>query len=53
MIHAGAALFEVTDTQKNAEGVYYHIGTLREGRIEVGDGVELAVGRRAQAGHCA
>lgn len=43
----GAALFEVTDTQKNAEGVYYHIGTLREGRIEVGDGVELAVDGRA------
>ena len=50
VIRAGAALFEVTDTQKNAEGVYYHIGTLREGRIEVGDGVELAVdGARRQA----
>ncbi len=42
-IRADGALFEVTDTQKNAEGVYYHIGTLREGRLEVGDAAALAV----------
>ena len=42
-IRADGALFEVTDTQKNAEGVYYHIGTLREGRLEIGDAAALAV----------
>ena len=42
-IRADEALFEVTDTQKNAEGVYYHIGTLREGRLEIGDAAALAV----------
>ena len=42
-LRADGALFEVTDTQKNAEGVYYHIGTLREGRLEIGDAAALAV----------
>ncbi|MBH0236891.1 alanine--tRNA ligase [Methylobrevis albus] len=35
--------FRVTDTQKKTDGVFVHIGTVEEGTIAVGDGVDLVV----------
>ena len=39
----GDAEFEVTDTQKKADGVWVHFGQVKAGSIKVGDAVELKV----------
>ncbi|MCB0311641.1 MAG: alanine--tRNA ligase, partial [Bdellovibrionales bacterium] len=45
----GAAV-RVSDTQKRADGLFVHFGTVETGRLKVGDRVALAidVGRRAE-----
>ncbi len=47
-IEAGAALFEVADTQKTGEGVWLHRGEVRSGTVRAGDTVACRVdaGRR-------
>ncbi|MFP4003396.1 MAG: alanine--tRNA ligase [Alphaproteobacteria bacterium] len=36
-------VFEVTDTQKKADGLFVHLGTVKEGEIRVGDTVDMRV----------
>ncbi|WP_297323715.1 alanine--tRNA ligase, partial [uncultured Bartonella sp.] len=49
--------FDVTDTQKKANGVFVHIGAMHKGRINTGDVVELDVDqkrrRKIRANHSA
>ncbi len=46
LLRAPGAELEVRDTQKQAGGAYLHLGTLRRGRLAVGDTVEAAVDAR-------
>lgn len=49
-LRAGDAQFEVQDTQKQGEGVFTHIGVLRQGRLRRGDTVLAQVdGAKRQA----
>lgn len=43
LISTDDAVFEVTDTVKNAEGVYLHKGVVKEGKFTVGDKVEAKI----------
>lgn len=43
VIQAGAARFEVTDTQKTANGAILHVGVLTDGQLMVGDSVTATV----------
>lgn len=43
VIQAGAARFEVTDTQKTANGAILHVGVLTDGQLTVGDSVTATV----------
>ena len=38
-----SAKFDVRDTQKKADGMFVHIGTLKDGALKVGDALELNV----------
>lgn len=42
-IRLGAALFQVTDTKKKADGLFIHHGFVKAGSFSVGDAVELTV----------
>ncbi|MEO1065863.1 MAG: alanine--tRNA ligase [Pseudomonadota bacterium] len=46
MIRCGGAAFEVTDTQKKADGLFVHFGVMRDGVLKKGDPVELLVDAR-------
>ncbi len=48
---SGSASFDVTDTQKLRVGVFGHLGTLRTGRLAVGDDLtaEVDAGRRGRS----
>ena len=43
LISTDDAVFEVTDTVKNAEGVYLHKGVVKKGKFTVGDKVEAKI----------
>ncbi|MBJ3777269.1 alanine--tRNA ligase [Acuticoccus mangrovi] len=40
---AGDTVFEIADTQKVADGLFVHRGTLKSGTLKVGDGLTLEV----------
>ena len=42
-IYGDGFVIEVTDTVKRADGVFVHQATIREGKIQTGDAVELVV----------
>ena len=49
IIAAGAARFEVADTQKKLGDVHAHVGRLAAGTLKCGDAVELVVDRERRA----
>lgn len=42
IILADGSVFNVLDTQKNADGIYIHIGSMKNGIISVGDSVTVS-----------
>ncbi len=47
---AEGAFFRVDDTQKRADGVFVHLGTLEKGELASGDAVELLVDHERRQG---
>jgi alanyl-tRNA synthetase len=57
LVSASGAVFDVTDTQKKADGLIVHLGVVRKGALEKGEALEMTVhhGRRSatRANHSA